>query len=116
MFITISEFDRNNAFRAAIWNVAKFHNIPNCDYKANQELYYEIIALDSPLLNSLTNYLEAYDKWFKFYIERKKIEDETKQEYFFSNSEKATLSELIAERQDTLQKLQSDYDELKSNN
>ena len=113
MRIFISENDRHNAFRAAILNIARFHEIADCDYKTNQELHAEIVAVNSPLLTALNAYLGAYNKWFDFYQPKKRIEEENDIDYNLNDKEKKELGILMTARQNNLDNLQRQFDEIK---
>ena len=110
MKIFISEYDRHNAYRAAVLNIAKFHRVQHPDFKSNMELYEEIANQGSPLLNALDDYLNKYDKWFEFYQKFKKIETEKDIDYQFNDKEKNELTGLATNRQNALDKLQKQYD------
>ena len=114
MKIFISEYDRQNAYRAAILNIAKLHNVQHTDFKSNYELYEEVVILNSPLLTALNSYLNVYDKWFDFYQKFKKIETERDIDYKFNDIEKNGLAELITNRQNALDELQRQYDALRT--
>ncbi|MFA6924426.1 MAG: hypothetical protein WC223_09260 [Bacteroidales bacterium] len=113
MKIFISETDRHNAFRAAIWNIAKVHKIDNSDYKTNKELYDEIVEMKSPILPALNDYLNAYNKWFGFYQSKKKTEQESGNEYHLNDKERNELAALMTARQTNLENLQKQFDQLK---
>ena len=114
MKIFITENDRYNAFRTALLNIGRLVNIPDCDYKSNEELYNEIAIAGSPLIDPLNAYLHAYDKWFYFYKKIKNIEEETGEEYKLNNLEQNELGSLVAARQNSLDTLQLKYDQLKN--
>jgi hypothetical protein len=115
MRIFISENDRYNAFRAAILNVAKYHNITDSEFKTNEELYIKIYEIRSPLQTVLDDYLEAYDNWFNFYQPKKKIEQESGKEYSLNNKEQTDLTELISAREEKLSILRNLYNNLQNN-
>ena len=113
--IVITEHDRHDAFRVPLLNIAKFHEIPQYEFLTNEELYYEIQVIRSPLVPALKKYLEDYNNWFEFYYSKKAIEKESKVPYEFSNQETIERARLRTIRIDSLSKLQSQYDNLKSN-
>lgn len=114
MKISLSENDRHNAFRIAVWNIAKFHKIEACDYKTTEELYDEIVEINSPLIPALNNYLEASTKWFNFYEPKKKSELSCGIELNLNNNEKNEFDTLMSERQNTLDTLQKQFDQLRN--
>jgi hypothetical protein len=108
--IFISESDRQNAFRLALNNIARFYNIPNWETEQFQSIYDSL--KDKPIFNELKEYFKAYNNWFAFYERIKKIEQETGKEHYLTNEERHELSGLIQKRKDTLDTLQNKFDEL----
>ena len=113
MKIFITEYDRHNAFKAALLTIARFHDITNYEFMSNNELYHEIKQISSPLIEPLNAYLKAYNKWFEFYSQRKKIEEETEEEYELNAMEKGELASLVSERQNSLDRLQAQFNSLR---
>ena len=114
MQIFITEYDRHNSFKAALLTIAKFHNITNYEFKSNNELYYEIKQINSPLFDALNTYLKAYNKWFDFYNKRKSVEEETEEEYVLNDIERGELASLVTTRQNSLDSLQALFDNLRN--
>jgi hypothetical protein len=112
MKIFISEFDRYNAYKAAILPVAKFHNIENLDFKSLYEIYLQLLEIESPIFNELKDYLAAYDSWFEFYSERKQIESKQNIAYELNDSEKLILANLIQKREKSLGNLLTKFKEI----
>jgi len=118
MRIFISEADRQNARRIALINIARFFNISDWDTKSSDELFNDISALNNNdesatnIIRLLNDYFTAYDKWFHFYEKHKIEEDKTGSEHAFSEQEQQELSELIQNRQNTLDALQQNFDDL----
>jgi hypothetical protein len=116
MNIFISEADRQSARRIAIKNIARFYNLSDWEVKPNDELLDEIYGLEENsavvISELLKNYFSAYDEWFDFYQQRKKIETENGTEYIINSNEKKELGELINNRQNALDALQKKFDEL----
>ena len=110
--VFISESDRQNAFRIALTNIARFFNISNWELENNQALYNKIELLDYPIVKLLQNYFKAYNNWFNFYEEIKKNENTTGQRHELTNEEKNKLAELISNRENTLNALQTEFDKL----
>lgn len=110
--VFISENDRQNAFRVALINLARFFNIPNWEYENNQVLYNKLKRVNNPVVKLLQEYFIAYDKWFKFYAKIKKIEAETNQRHDLTDAEGMELAELINNRERSLNTLQIKFDEL----
>ena len=110
--VFISEKDRQNAFRVALINLARFFKIRSWEYKDNQILYNEIKTINNPIVKLLQDYFAAYNKWFEFYMQIKKNEMEIGVGYDLSEKDRKKLSELIQKRQETLNALQVKFDEL----
>lgn len=118
MKIFISEHDRQNAYRAAILNIAKLYDIKYPDFKSNFELYDELRHLDCELWIPLNDYIRAYDRWFEFYQTIKtvqnKMENKTISEYHLTPAEEQELIGLINEREEKLDSLQQLYNKLRT--
>lgn len=112
MKIFISEFDRHNAYKAAILPLAKFHDIENYEFKSLYELYLQLSEVESSAFEELKDYLLAYDNWFAFYAERKLIEEKQDVEYELNESEKINLANLISKRESSLKSLLSKFHEM----
>lgn len=110
--VFISEKDRQNAFRVALINLARFFKIPDWEYEDNQTLYNKIKVVTHPIVQLLQNYFTAYNKWFQFYERIKKIETERAIAYDLTEKDRNELSELIQKRQETLDILQAKFDDL----
>ncbi len=116
MKIFISEIDRQNSRSVALKNIARFFGIENWEFKTNEELNKDIVTSDIP--NALTirqllqNYFRAYDEWFKFYQNKKAIEQQQEEEYILNAEEQLELQVLIENRERTLGELQSEFDRL----
>ncbi|HVA98101.1 MAG TPA: hypothetical protein VNG53_04335, partial [Bacteroidia bacterium] len=102
--------------RIALINLARFFNIPNWEYDDNKTLYDKIISLKGSdailIVELLKKYFTAYNEWFDFYVKIKDIETQTGQAYSLTNKEKDELSELIKNREGSLNILQTKFDEL----
>ncbi len=116
MKIFISEADRQSARRIAIKNIARFYNLTDWESMPNDELLNEIYALNEKsaveISALLKNYFKAYDNWFAFYQERRKIETKSGTEYNLNSNEQIELGVLINQRQTALDALQLKFDEL----
>ncbi len=116
MKIFISETDRQNAKRVALRNLAKFFDIPNWEYKENDELFNDLSALNTEtstrVMGLLNTYFNAYDDWFNFYDEKRQIEQQSENEYQLNENEQQVLGNLINRRESSLQALQERFDEL----
>ena len=116
MKIFISEIDRENARNVALKNIARYFNIRDWEYKSNDELKQELDNLHTAEANSiiqlLNDYFTAYDHWFNFYQKRKAIEVNRETDYELSDVEQRKLQELINERENTLDRLQREFDGL----
>ena len=116
MKIFISEIDRENARNVALKNIARYFNIRDWEFKSNDELKNEIDNLHNTeaysIIQLLNDYFTAYDQWFNFYKKRKAIEVNPETEYELSDIEQRTLQELINERENTLDRLQREFDGL----
>ena len=110
--VFISEKDRQNAYRVALVNLARFFSIPNWEFDNNQTLYDKLKLVANPIVDLLKKYFSAYDNWFDFYMEIKEKETDTSMMYELNEKEREKLSELIQKRQDTLNALQAKFDEL----
>jgi hypothetical protein len=106
MNLHISEFDRHNIIRAAILKVANFHKIADCEYKSSKELYDEIAQKNSPLFESLNNYLDSFTKWFRFYHKKQNMEQKTGKIYNFNEAELKELETLLTDKNKNLDNLQ----------
>lgn len=115
MNLHISEFDKHSIIRAAILKVANFHKIADCDYKSSKELYDEIAQMNSPLFESLNNYLDSFNKWFCFYHEKQNAEQKTGKIYNFSEAELKELAILLAEKNKNFDDLQIQHNLQKIN-
>ena len=116
MKIFISEVDRQNAKNVALKNLSRYFDIPDWEYKSNDDLKHELDNLHSaeasriiPLLN---DYFTAYDLWFNFYQKRKAIQANREEDYELNDLEQRELQELINERENTLNRLQREFDGL----
>ena len=116
MKIFISEADRQSARRIAIKNIARIYGLSDWESKPNEELLNEIYSLtEQSAINIsalLKNYFKAYDNWFAFYQQRRKIETESGTEYNLNDNEQIELADLIMKRQTALDTLQEKFDEL----
>jgi len=116
MKIFISETDRQNAKRVALRNLARFFDIPNWEHKENDELFNDLSSLNTETSKSvmmlLNVYFTAYDDWFEFYEEKRRIEQQPGSEYELNDREKEVLVNLINRREDSLKALQERFDEL----
>ncbi|MFA6924831.1 MAG: hypothetical protein WC223_11335 [Bacteroidales bacterium] len=110
--VFISENDRQNAFKIALTNLARFFNIPNWEYDDNQALYNKIELLNITIVKFLQDYFKAYNEWFNFYERIKNIENTTGQGYNLTDTERNELDELIKNRENTLNSLQEEFDKL----
>ena len=110
--VFISEIDRQNAFRVALINVARFYNVPNWEYDDNKTLYDKLMVLNYPIIQLLRNYLLAYNKWFDFYSKLKQVETKEGKRHDLNAEEKIVLGSLIENREHTLNVLQTKFDEL----
>jgi sulfur relay (sulfurtransferase) DsrC/TusE family protein len=106
MKIFISEADRQSAKRIALKNIARLYNLQDWDSKSNDELFNEISLLTEEsaitINKLLKEYFKAYDEWFAFYQQRKKIQKESGTEYNLSNKDQKELSELINRRKNLM--------------
>lgn len=109
MRIFISEFDRHNAYRAAILPLARYYKIENFEFKSILELYLELSIMESSIFDDLNEYLLAYDSWFGFYAERKNIDEAIDIDYNLSDSEGIQLAKLIKSREEKLEKLLNNF-------
>ena len=96
-------------------NIAKFFEIPEWEFQTNDKLY-EILKsrkdTDSKFIfKLLSEYFSAYDEWFSFYQKRQKIE-KTNGIVYITKGDELKLDKLIKERENTLNRLQSKFDEL----
>ncbi len=116
MKIFISESDRQSARRIALKNIARFFNIKNWETKTNEELHNELNSLKDKsaiqIICLLKEYFTAYDKWFEFYQKQKMIEEQKGEEINLNNVEQKELNDLINKREDTLNALQEEFEEL----
>lgn len=116
MKIFISETDRQNAKRVALKNLARFFGIPNWENSENDELLNDLSAINTETSTSvialLNTYFNAYDDWFNFYDEKRKIEQQSENEYELNENEQQVLGNLIKRRENSLQALQERFDEL----
>lgn len=112
MKIFISESDRFNAFRVPLITISRFYGISDWEFKTNDVLIDEITAKNSPIIQQLNAYFDAYNKWFSFYQERQKIERTQGTEYILSRQEEIDLTGLIKNRKDTLSALEDKFAEL----
>ncbi len=114
MKIFISETDRQDAHRIALKNIAGFYAIPNWNTENNAILYQRLKELTPPppILKPLTEYLNAYDDWFKFYKDKKDIEITTGKEYELNEEERIELTGLIQQRENKRKELQNMFDKL----
>jgi len=116
MKIFISETHRQNARRIALQNIARFFKISEWEFKSNEELLEDLSSLKNKdtisIIKLLKKYFEAYDAWFSFYQKRKKLEEETGEEYRLKVKEHLQLDKLILDRENTLNALQQKFDEL----
>ena len=116
MKIFISEADRQSAQRIAIKNIARFFNLKDWEFKPNEELINDLSVLPDKaavaIFKLLKEYFKAYDEWFTFYQQPKKIENENLTEYNLNSKEQKELDELINKRQSALNALQGKFDEL----
>jgi hypothetical protein len=110
--VFISENDRQNAFRIALINLARFFNIPNWEYLDNQTLYETLISLNNTVVKLLKDYFKAYNAWFEFYVKIKKIESKSGTVHSLTTPEEEELSALIQNRESTLNALQKEFDKL----
>ena len=114
MKIFISEIDRLNAKNVALKNISRHFNVPNWEYKTNEELKEALNNLhshDADKINKLlNNYFEAYDKWYNFYqrISTLKLDSD----YELDSLELQELQDLINNREQTLTTLQNEFDNL----
>lgn len=113
MNIVISNNDQYEAYRKALSLIAHYHEIENFEFKTNRVIYDEIVAINSPLLEPLTNYVIAYDEWFSFVLHVGKAQNEAGTEQHLTAKGEYAIAELQAKRQETLAALQAAYDELK---
>ena len=113
MKVFISERDRQIAFRTAFSVLARFYNIPDWEYDDNQVLYNKLITVnDDIIVRLLRDYINAYNRWFNFYMGIKEIETKTGSFHSFNDNEKQNLSVLINNREGALNALQNRFDEL----
>jgi hypothetical protein len=116
MKIFISEADRESARRIALKNIARYFNISDWESKTNDKLLEDISTLENKsaiiIVKLLNEYFKAYDEWFAFYQQRKKVEKDTEKEYILNSDEQKELGELIYKRQSALDSLQEKFDEL----
>jgi hypothetical protein len=116
MKVFISETDRQNARSVALRNLARFFGIENWEIKSNDELQKELSLLNTPpalgVIKLLNAYFKAYDEWFDFYDEKRKVEQQTGEEYDLTANDKLILGKLIKKREDSLNALQQRFDEL----
>ncbi|HTB07610.1 MAG TPA: hypothetical protein VK806_11720 [Bacteroidia bacterium] len=110
--VFITETDRQNAYRVALINLARFFGIPNWEYDNNITLFNKLQLIQNPIIELLKNYFLAYDEWFEFYVKLKNEEAETGVGRILNQMESKKLSELIEKRQDTLNALQAEFDKL----
>lgn len=111
-FVFISERDRQDAFRLALINLAMFYGIPDYEYDNNQTLFKKLEQLDPPIFSLLKEYLEAYDSWFGFYKDIKEVEEKSGIVMNLTELQQSELTALILNRENTLEALQTKFDEL----
>ncbi len=112
MKVLINESDRQNAYRIALTNLARFFGIPNWEYEDNKTLYGKIKEVNDPIIDLLKKYFKAYNEWFGFYARIKEEETKTGQERDLTKEERNELAGLIKNRDSTLNALQTKFDEL----
>lgn len=113
MRIFINDHDKYNAYRAVLTTVANFHGATDFVFMSNYELYEWICQFpSSPFLPLMHVFFNAYERWFKFYQDRKQIEEEMQTEYSFNEAERAELAELINARKGALEALKNKLAEL----
>jgi hypothetical protein len=116
MKIFITETDRQNARSVALRNLARFFGVDNWEIKNNKELLDDLSTLRertaTGIMKLLREYFDAYDNWFKFYEEKKKVEEKTGIEYDLTDTERKKLNGLIQKRENSLNALQQKFDEL----
>jgi hypothetical protein len=116
MKIFITETDRQNARSVALRNLARFFDIENWELKKPDELLKELSSLNTEpalsLIKLLNTYFDAYNEWYEFYDQKKKVEQQTGEEYNLNTREILQLEKLIRNREDSLNALQQKFDEL----
>jgi hypothetical protein len=111
--VKISEEDRQNAFRIALINIARFFNISNWEYDDNITLYNKVTQINKPIVQLLQDYFIAYNEWFKFYDGIKKhVIASQDQRYSIDEYQRKELEDLIKKRETTLNALQKEFDRL----
>jgi hypothetical protein len=114
MKIFISEIDRLNAKNVALKNISRYFDIPDWEFKTNEDLKQALDNLhtsDADNINKLLNdYFEAYDKWFDFYQRIRVLKSDS--EYELNTLELQELQDLINKREQTLTTLQNEFDNL----
>lgn len=114
MNIVISEVDRQNAKNIALKNIARFFDIQDWEIKSNSQLEDDIYSLPQEsaveISKLLKAYFQAYDDWFTFYQTKKT--DREKDIHIITANEKEELTNLILNRNKTLNELQDFFEDL----
>lgn len=105
MNIFISEYDRYNAFRAALIGVATLNGQAYPEFSSNEDLYRSAVEKGGENLRALHRYLTAYDKWFYFYQHWKVEEEKAGQELGLTPRGSNELNSYIREREEALEGL-----------